>query len=172
MRQLGLDISSATIGYVVLEDGVIIEKGHYKPTKSKVKKVSVSIAERLSPTYYDMKKIIKRINPDVVCIEDYARKFSAGRSSAKTIIILSCFNEVVSMACYDAITVVPIKYTVAAIRKTLGLKGKIEKKDVLNVILEHYPDFKIELNRMNNTKKEIYDEADALAVLIHHINKK
>ena len=171
MKHMGLDISSSTIGIVVTEDNILKYQGHYKPMKSKVKKVSKTLAERLSKTYEDMICILKKHNPDTVCIEDYARKFSPGRSSAQTIIVLSCFNEVVSMACIDAISVIPSKYPVASIRKTIGLKGKVDKQDVLNKVLNSHPNFKIEKNRSGNTKKETYDEADALAVVIHHLTE-
>jgi len=149
----------------------LIFHSHYKPIKSKVKKVEKSLAERLLKTYDDMKNMIKKHNPDTICIEDYAKKFSPGRSSAQTIIVLSCFNEVVSMACVDAVKIVPKKYSVASIRKTIGLKGKVDKKDVLTKVLEKYPNFEVKLNRNKNTKTETYDEADALAVLIHHLTE-
>ena len=168
---LGLDISSSTIGYAVCSDEDLISQGRYKPKKSKIKNKSHTIAERLSQTYKDVKSLVKKINPDEIVIEDYARKFTKGRSSASTIIILSCFNEVVSMACIDAVGVIPIKYPVSSIRKTLGLKGKIEKEDVLNEILKLYPNFKVTKNRVKNTQKETFDEADALAVIYHHLSE-
>lgn len=168
---MGVDISSSTIGYSVCESGKLTVQGHYKPLKSKVKGKNKSLAERLSQTYLDMKKIFKKNKPDVVVIEDYAKRFSVGRSSARTIIVLSCFNEVVAMACLDSIKKMPIRYTVSSIRKTLGIKGKTEKEDVLEKILNIYPEFKVSLNRNDNTKKEVFDEADSLAVIIHHISE-
>lgn len=171
MKHMGLDISSSTIGIAITEDENLIFHGHYKPMKSKVKKVEKTLAERLLKTYKDMIEIIKKHNPDTICIEDYARKFSPGRSSAQTIIVLSCFNEVVSMACVDSVNIIPTKYPVASIRKTLGLKGKLEKKDILDEVIKKYPNFKIKLNRNKNTKTETYDEADALAVVMHHLTE-
>ena len=171
LKVMGLDISSSTIGYSICESGKLTSQGHYKPMKSKSKGKNNHLAERLSKTYNDMKKIIKDNNPDVVVIEDYAKRFSAGRSSARTIIVLSCFNEVVAMACLESIKKMPIRYAVSSIRKTLSLKGKTEKEDVLEKILEEYPDFKISKNRNDNIKKEVFDEADSLAVIIHHISE-
>lgn len=168
---MGVDISSSTIGYSICESGNLTLQGHYKPLKTKSKGKENSLAERLSKTYKDMKKIFKDNNPDVVVIEDYAKRFSAGRSSARTIIVLSCFNEVVAMSCLDSIKKMPIRYTVSSIRKTLGIKGKTEKEDILEKVLIKYPDFKVSLNRNDNTKKEVFDEADSLAVIIHHISE-
>jgi Holliday junction resolvasome RuvABC endonuclease subunit len=171
MKHMGLDISSSTIGYTICEDENLLVQGHYKPMKSKVKKINKTLAERLLPTYKDMVKLFNQHKPDSVCIEDYARKFSPGRSSAQTIIVLSCFNEVVSMACVDSLGFAPSKYPVASIRKTIGLKGKVEKEDVLKKILEKHPSFNVQHSRSNNIKKETYDEADSLAVIIHHLTE-
>lgn len=168
---LGLDISSSTIGYTVCTDGVLTAQGRHKPLKTKHKKKILTIAERLSETYKSIFDIVGKISPDEIVIEDYARKFSQGKSSAATIIILSCFNEVVSMACIDSIGVIPKKYPVSSIRKTMGLSGKVEKEDVLEKILEIYPNFKVCKNRVGGTQKETFDEADSLAVIYHHLSE-
>ena len=66
-----------------------------------------------------------------VAVEQYASKFSSGRSSARTIIVLSSFNEVVCLSCFKNTDFVPYKISPASIRKLVGnyFGTKIVSKD-------------------------------------------
>ena len=89
-KTLGLDISSSVIGWsVLLDDGQTISLdsyGHIKPPPSK----AGSLAFRMSSAFDSVSDLFNEIKPDVVAIESYANKFSAGRSSARTTFISYC----------------------------------------------------------------------------------
>jgi Holliday junction resolvasome RuvABC endonuclease subunit len=162
---IGFDISSTTIGYCIVEDDKLIDQGHIKP----VRKKGMSMGERLSSTRKEIKNLLDLKKPNFIVIEDYAKKFSRGKSRIETIIVLSSFNEVVSMTCFEYNGLEPTKYPVSTIRKTLGLKRPVEKKDVLDKVVEIFPNFEVKLNKNSNIKVECFDESDAAAVLIHHL---
>lgn len=174
MRILGLDISSSTIGWAILdEDGLLLEYGHIKPLKkAKAEKAGKGYTYRLADTHARICEFLKEKKPDVVIIEDYVKKFSRGKSTANTIIVLATFNEVVSLACYHSLDKEPIKYPVITMRsrvnKKLGIKLK-SKDDVFPFISKKYKNFEITKTRFGNVKSEHYDEADAIFVALSHI---
>ena len=98
IKVLGLDISSATIGWAMLDmaegEVSLSEYGHISPPKSK----DGSLTFRASKAFDEVSELILQKSPEIVVVESYANKFPAGRSTARTIIVLSVFFEVVSMA--------------------------------------------------------------------------
>ena len=174
-RVLGLDISSSVIGWAIIEEdgsiGKLIEYGHLQPPPKK----KGSIAFRVSAAYDMISVLLKDKEPDIVAIEAYASKFSAGRSTARTIIILSVFNEVISMACLRKLNIEPKKYAVSTIRSCLSkINGsKISsKEEAFDFIVDNFSNFKTRKNRAGNMAKQCLDEADAIAVAITHIYKE
>jgi Holliday junction resolvasome RuvABC endonuclease subunit len=172
---LGFDISSSTIGYGLIGfDDVetkIIEYGHLKPPGSE----KGSLAFRALSASKMLKELLLKINPDYVAFEDYANRFSEGRSSARTIIVLSVFNETSSMTCLETLGFEPIKYPAVTIRSSLSkIKGdKItSKEDAFDFICKNYPDFKLKYKKTGKIKDECFDEADAIAVALTFLNKE
>ena len=90
---LSYEVSSSTIGYSVIEYDLnsinLVEYGNVKPPKSD----KGSLSYRALSAVKSITAIVERVKPDEVAIEDYAKRFSAGRSTARTIIVLSFFNE-------------------------------------------------------------------------------
>jgi Holliday junction resolvasome RuvABC endonuclease subunit len=166
-KVLGLDISSSTIGWAVIEFDekqiLLSEYGHIKPPKSS----KGSLAARVSYAYDEMIDFLRDKSPEIVAIEAYANKFPAGRSTARTIIVLSVFNEVMAMASIKGLDHEPKRYAVMTVRSCMsGLAGhKISsKEECFEFIQKYFPAFKIRLNRVGKIAKECYDEADAIAV--------
>jgi Holliday junction resolvasome RuvABC endonuclease subunit len=173
-KVLGLDISSSTIGWCLLEYDAqvvnLVSYGHIKPPPKK----KGSFPFRLDFTYKAIEDLIKQLKPNEIAVEDYAKKFSKGRSTANTIIVLSVFNEVCCLVSYRKLKKEPFRYPVATIRAQLGrlFNTKIvSKDDVFPEIVKNCSRFQVKLNRNLNTKKESGDEADAIAVAITHILK-
>jgi Holliday junction resolvasome RuvABC endonuclease subunit len=170
---LSLDISSTTIGWALLEEGIdyikIIDHNHIKPVKD-----SLSLANRALKTQLVLKNLIKKFLPDYIAIEDYVSRFTFGRSTAKTIIVLSVFNEAMTMSCIEENKVDPDKIAVISIRsilsKTFG--EKISSKEECFDFIKKIPSFKIKLNKKQLIKKETFDEADAVAVGIASIVRR
>ena len=171
-RTLGLDISSSVIGWSVLsnENNVMSleQYGHIKPPPSK----AGSLAFRMNSAFDSMSELFNKINPDVVAIESYASKFSAGRSSARTIIVLSSFNEMISMACLRELGFETEKYAVSKIRSILSKKygmKLVTKDDVFDLVRNEFSNFIIRKNRNNKVAKTVYDESDSIAVALTSI---
>lgn len=174
---LGLDVSSAVIGWCLLKQDLnnqisMISYGNIKPPSKKKAKGSLGL--RLETTLNKIKELIKKLNPDVVVIEDYAKKFSIGKSKASVIIILAVFNETVSLGSYQILGKDPDKIPVMTIRarvsKHYGEKIKT-KDDVFPFVCKKFPNFLPTKNKNGNTKKEHYDEADAAFVALGYILK-
>ncbi len=175
MKMLGLDISSATIGWALFEfdaqTASLIEHGHIRPPPAK----KGSLAYRISTAYDEIEKLLNRLKPDEVVIEDYAKKFSAGKSRAHTIILLSVFNEVTSLVVYRCLGLNVFRYPVVSIRSELSkfFKTKIvSKDDIFPVICQRCLNFKIKINKKGKTLKQCYDEADAVSCGITHLIRK
>ncbi len=170
-KVLGLDVSSSVIGYSIIEydksDIRLIRYGHIKPPNAK--KGSLSFRGLFASK--KIKELLTKENPDSVAVEMYASRFSAGRSSARTIIVLSFFNELMSMTCLDTLGIETDKYTVANIRSVISkyLKNKsISKDEIFEVIKDHFPNFKPRINKNGGVGKESFDQADAIAVAFCH----
>ena len=172
---LGLDISSSTIGYSVMEydedSYALKEHGHIKPIKSD----KGTLAFRASHTISVLEELFKKINPDCVAFEDYVNKFSKGRSTARTIIVLSVFNESASIACIRALGFEPSKYPVVTIRSKLSKLSGLSissKEECFDFIKNSFSDFSLLLDKKSNIKEESLDEADSIAVCLTHIIKE
>lgn len=175
IKVLGLDISSSTIGWAALglsKDEVTLEEyGFVSPPKSN----KGSLTFRVNEAFDELSDLIKSKSPEIVVIESYANKFPSGRSTARTIIVLSVFNEVISMAALRATGEEPIKYPVATIRSKLSkIAGKkiSSKEECFDFIVERFPSFVLRKNRSGNISKECFDEADAIAVALTYYVKE
>jgi hypothetical protein len=169
MKILGLDISSATIGFSILEiknkKVSLLEYGHLKPPSKKKSKDNFSL--RLDFAFNEITKLIKRTKPDIVAIEDYAKKFSEGRSSANTILVLASFNEVCGLAAYRILETKPTRIPVTTLRRLVKDEYKEvvkDKEDVLKFCKKHFKNFTTVNNRAGNIKEESYDQADSIIV--------
>jgi len=171
MKILGLDISSAVIGWSLMEvsdKGIsLLEYGNIKPPSKKKSKDNFSL--RLDFAFEEIKKLTLGAKPDIVVIEDYAKKFSAGRSSANTILVLASFNEVCGLSTYKILNKKPVRIPVRTLRKLVKEEYKEDikdKDDVLAFCKKYFKNFITTNNRVGNVKTEHYDEADAIIVAI------
>lgn len=165
-RVLGFDVSSTCIGICLLStDGYKIELsylGNAKPIKSE------DIIERISDTRDKIKKIIEKLKPDYIAIEDLV-KFMAGKSSANTIITLTTFNRMIGLLAYDYLQVSPKLFNVMTIRHGLK-KGKElpSKEDMPDLVSSHLGvKFPYVINKKGSIKPESFDMADAWAVALY-----
>lgn len=167
---LGIDVSSTCVGYSIIEYDKkikLINYDHFKPIKS------TNIFERMTYTQDQIKSIIDKYKPDEVAIEDIAKMFSAGGSSAGTIITLASFNRAVGLICHQS-NLFPYLYNVMSIRHGLKKYIKLEKlpkKEEMPNVIENILNIKYDwlYNRNDKPKTENYDRADAIAVGLYHI---
>jgi Holliday junction resolvasome RuvABC endonuclease subunit len=170
-KVLGLDISSSVIGYGIIEfddkDIKLTKYGHIKPPSSD----KGSLSFRALEASKDVRKLFLQEMPDEVVVEMYANRFAAGRTTARTIIVLSFFNELCQMVCLDSLGKESTKYTVSSIRASISkyLKYKsISKDEIFETIKKAFPNFTPRINKNGNVGAESFDQADAIAVAFCH----
>jgi Holliday junction resolvasome RuvABC endonuclease subunit len=166
-KVLGIDCSSTTIGYCVLEilDNHIsfVSANYLKPIKTG------SIIERIVDTRNKITKIISDIKPDYIGIEEII-KFMKGASSANTIIMLTTYNRMIGLVAYDYLNSPPQFFNVLSIRHGLKFNKVFPKKeDIPELVAKHLNiKFPYEYNKKGKIKTENGDKADAIAVALYY----
>ena len=121
---LGLDVSTATVGYTVLDlEGNLLEMSYISLTKTK------GLTKKAFVFRNNLKKILQS-HPQIehVYIEEYFQKFARGMSSARTITLLAGFNGIVQFICEDEIGICPELIPVNTCRSLVGIKTQSKKK--------------------------------------------
>lgn len=168
-RILGFDVSSTTIGYCILEiddsDNSIAFVGasYLKPIKKG------SIIERIVDTRNKIQAIIEKVKPDYIGIEDIIQ-FMKGHSTAKTIIMLTTFNRMISLCAHDYLKKSPELFSVMTIRHGLKTDKDLPKKeDMPELVAKHLGiTFPYEHNKLGKVKVESFDMADGVAVALYY----
>lgn len=165
-RVLGLDISSSTIGYCVLEvDGYnikYISMDYLKPSKKG------SIMERIVDTRNKILTIINKVKPDYIGIEDLI-KFMP-KSTATTVVVLTTFNRMICLLAYDYLQRYPELFNVMSIRHGLKLNKILPSKDDMpELVAKHLGIiFPYQYDKKNKIKEESRDMADGVAVALYY----
>jgi len=170
-KVLGLDVSSTTVGYSVLSIDnrkvSLMDVGFIKPSKKG------TLFERLLLLKKDILSLLKKYNPDEVCIEEIAQ-FIPRKSTANTIIILAVFNRMIGLTVLEETKKEPHYFSVMSIRSGLKKTKKHPEKFEIPGIVEDYLKIKIP-KRIKKTGKiadEYYDQADAIAVALFFCYKE
>lgn len=164
---LGFDVSSSCIGWcsIKINNSQIefLDCGYLKPIKDG------SIIERIVDTRNKIQKIIKNIKPNYIAIENIIQ-FMQGKSTAKTIIMLTTFNRMIGLTSYDYLGEVPTLYSVMTIRHGLKTSKDLPKKeDIPALVAKHLGiTFPYEYNKNGKIKIENFDKADGMAVALYH----
>ena len=160
---LGLDISTSICGFAVIDKrGMLVhhtaldlrkEKNIFAKCESFIQKL-----KETRQTYYGI---------DEVYIEQSLHMFMGGKSSAKTLSLLTRFNGMVSWVCYDQFGKEPKYISAGSARKQCGIKiprGQKAKKVVIEYIADTEPTFVVATTRFGNPKPEFFDRADAIVI--------
>lgn len=106
----------------------------------------------------------------IIAVEESAKRFPPGMSSADTIITLAKFNGILCYLLYQKYGIEPSYINVRTARKQLGItidykdKSKTTKQKVLDCIVKRYPDFPWVYREVKGEKKLVKineDRADA-----------
>lgn len=145
---IGLDASTTTVGICVLDNltGDLIELT-YLDLSSKVK--YEDLYDKIKATREHLKNLIISGNYTLgnVFIEEAAKMFSAGFSSADTLFTLAKFNHSICQFFYDVFDFKPIKINVRTARKQTGVnidykdKTKTTKQKVFDMVKNINPSF-------------------------------
>jgi Holliday junction resolvasome RuvABC endonuclease subunit len=165
-RILGLDISSSTAGWGVIDDNngkpKLVECGFFKPLKKG------GTFERLKDLKTKVIQILDEYRPDDIAIEEIM-KFLAGGSTASTIISLATVNRTVGLACYEYTGKEPALCSVMAIRHKLKFGKVFPKKNEIPALVEKHLDTTLPIvyGKKGQVKPETYDIADGCAVALY-----
>jgi Holliday junction resolvasome RuvABC endonuclease subunit len=127
MKILGLDISSSSTGWSLIDNDKLSDYGLIKPDSS------MSVFQRLYLFGNEMKRIIERCQPDMIAAEEAI--FARGMSTMRT---LSRFSGVAIFQAYsyqkkDVKTYVPPEW-----KKMIGLSGFATKPEIQLCICHHF----------------------------------
>jgi len=125
VKVFSLDVSTTFIGACVLEDSNIVALEHIE-FSSKMKSLW-SKADHVRDVFLKWSSDIRFHNIDHVFIEDAAKRFSPGMSSAETIGTLLRFNGLTSYLVHEIFKLDPQYIPVGAARKLCGLQMKQKK---------------------------------------------
>jgi len=169
MKIIGLDISTNCTGWAVIEDGKLLKYGYIKTSTTKKrsnKYIKIDCVVDALKNVFEMHKI------EHIYIEEILHKFKGGKSSARSISSLAKFNGSVSYKMHE-LFITPIHIDFKAARKHFAIRNptRLEKKrkiTVKNFVLDYVknsePNFKLEFNRNNNIKSELFDAVDAIVI--------
>ena len=171
-RILGFDISSTTIGHCILDiddnnNIVFVKAGYLKPLKTG------TIIERIVDTRNKIQKIIETAKPDHIGIEDIIQ-FMAGKSTAKTIIMLTTFNRMACLCAHDYLNKAPELFNVMTIRHGLKINKDLPKKEDMPELVAKHLGINFPYERSTKGKKsgaikeESFDMADGVAVALYY----
>lgn len=169
---MGLDVSTSTIGVCLVDrkTSQLLLLSHKKLTKyddEYEKGDNFSFADLgIANTKYVVRKIY---------IEEAAKKFTPGFSSASTIMTLGRFNGIISYMAYKEFGIKPVMVNVRSARAKIGIKVDVKdkslstKQKVLNQVMAMIPDdswwdCKINDNGEKKYSKACEDRADAFVI--------
>tara|TARA_R110000744_G_scaffold9052_3_gene29447 strand:+ start:1594 stop:2118 length:525 start_codon:yes stop_codon:yes gene_type:complete len=161
---LGLDVSSRIVGYTLLrENNELIKAGYIDLSK---KNDLIDKTEYLSNELLD---ICSGHKIDVIGIEDCLTKFTAGRSSIKTIGKLIAMNYLTRYICFVILNIKPIALNVRRARSLADCKipkGENAKEVVLEKVKGWYTDIEWPMMKRDTTRmaKEAEDVADSVII--------
>jgi hypothetical protein len=175
---LGLDISTAIVGYCLFKNGKLDSAGSIKLSNKKC------MFEKAEAVEKALLKIATQ-NIDRVLIEENLQSFRSGFSSAKTISTLAKFNGIVSYLSSKIFDVKPEFINVNHARKVCGIK--IDRKNTKNTKEQVLDWVKQNKNFSNFTwptktlksgprkgmtilKQDCFDIADAAVLCIYTLN--
>jgi len=164
---LGLDISTSIVGVCImgLDEEVreidFIDLRKVNNFFEKADKVKAALA-----------KLFCKHKVSEVWIEDYAVRYSPGKSKASTITKLASFNGIVSYIVFSEHDFEPKKVQVTSARKNVGLKiprGSNTKQLVLDFVKRKLPNHDWKRTRFDNDQQYEFDKADAFVIALHGV---
>jgi Holliday junction resolvasome RuvABC endonuclease subunit len=167
-RVLGIDVSSTTIGYCILDIDQsnkisFIHANYLKPLKEG------TIIERIVDTRNRLKDIMDGYQPDHIGVEDII-KFMKGKSSADTVVMLTTFNRMTCLLAHDHLQKSPELFNVLSIRHGLKQNNIFPKKeDMPELVAKHLGiTFPYQFGKKGKVQEESYDMADGVAVALYY----
>lgn len=169
---LGLDISTSIIGWSIFNfAGDLIDYGHIDLPKKE------DLFGRLKFAIENIKGVLQTYPVENFAVEEAAKKFTAGKSSADTIFKLGAINFGLSFFLYERLGVVPVYVAATSARKLNGIKikrGENSKEIVRRFVGTLYPKIVWDKKKTGTYKDYCFDMADAIIIgrAAHILNAK
>lgn len=169
---IGLDISTSCIGICVInsETGALIDL-------FPVKLISTSIEDFWSKITFTKNLINEKIadNWDIesISVEESAKRFTPGFSSADTIITLAKFNAIICYLFYEKYNLKPNYINVKSARSKLNIKidykdkSKTTKQKVFELVLKQFPTYPWIYNKNTGKPTKINEDLCDSVVIAH-----
>lgn len=168
----GLDISTAVIGWSILDSsGSLVDWGYVEyPSKTK-KRPALTLFQKmdlLNPLQNKLK--VYKDDIDAWGVEEALKKFQGGKSTAGVIYTCASFNFGVAHSFYQFFGKEPVYIPVGTARKTVGLKiprglDKYRKKaEVVEWCKPRFPSIQWGLTKTGRYKGWCGDVADSLVI--------
>lgn len=172
---LGFDISTSITGVALVAEGEIIFYDSIDLRKYKnIFEKTVAMKEKLLDLFeaYQLENENHGIGNseypvEHIYIEQSLHMFMGGKSSAKTLSMLTRFNGIVSWLIYELFEIEPKFIGSTSARKHAGIRvprGQKAKQVVLQHLLDNEPAFKVEYTKHGNPKPDSFDKADAIVI--------
>jgi len=152
---LGLDISSSTIGYSLLDEqsGEISRYGFVD-----IRKTEKDLFEKVHNFFF----MLDDLKFDKVCIEESLSSFSFGKTTTNTIILLAKINAMISYIIFDKFKIKPEYINVSHARKLIGLTIKKKSKKFPGIKIPDTKDQVFEFINKSNDFIWFYNKKDSL----------
>jgi Holliday junction resolvasome RuvABC endonuclease subunit len=167
VKILGLDISSVSTGYCIVDDGKLV-----KSTLGLIENESKdSIGIKLCHFENEVRKLVIKHKPNFVVIEDIFRG-----PNIKTFKTLAMFRGVCFKIVFELINIEPISIMPSEARKILGVNG-ITKEDGFEFIIDKYNFLEFDFDTHNDITDSIilalaYHKASSTGIKIGKSKKK
>jgi Holliday junction resolvasome RuvABC endonuclease subunit len=169
MKILSLDISSAAIGWALIdfENNNLLDYGVIHPPKKEK-----DFLKKLHKTKELFLELLQKTKPDKIVIEEIS-KFMPHKSSAGTIITLAVYNRTLALTALEYNGLVPEYMSVLTIRHKLKKNKVLPKKEDMPKLIEKHLKIKFPwiLKKSGEICKTSYDLADGIAVGLAWIQK-
>ena len=160
--QLGLDISTTTVGYALVNKSTIINLGFLDLKKY------TDLSEKAWHLYNKLCDEVELTSVDKIIVEDSLSGFSRGRTSQQTIIKLAKFNAIVCFLLEHQLQKKPILVNATTARKQLFGKSRVKGKTAKDFVKEQITKL-YNINKfMKTTKTGLWDKRnmDAMDALV------
>ena len=156
MKTLGLDVSSISTGYSIVNNGQLVKSscGLIKTNPRK------QYGERLLSFETQLKELIQKQKPDNIIVEDIFK----GRNM-KTFKSLAMFRAIAIKVVYEELGTDPISLMASEIRSIIGVKNN--KEVTFNFIVDKY-----KISGYNFEEHNDIVDSIALALSVHIMKKQ
>lgn len=128
MKILGIDISSRSTGWAIIDGDDLVSYGKIVPSGK-----SMTVSQRMYLFHVELRKLIESKKPDEIVIEDVIQV-----RSVSVLKLLARFNGIAMIEAYKHMQREPVLYEPSKWKSMMGCSGGAKKCEVQVTICERY----------------------------------